>query len=59
MKNAKFTLDRVCGYMRPVNNWNKGKREEFKERRMYNEKNAAMRSNAGTTAGMQVADGVN
>ena len=26
---------RVCGYHRPVSNWNKGKREEFKERRVY------------------------
>ena len=23
---------RVVGYYRPVNNWNEGKREEFKER---------------------------
>lgn len=26
---------RVCGYFRPVSNWNKGKREEFKERRTF------------------------
>lgn len=26
---------RCCGYFRPVKNWNKGKREEFKERKMY------------------------
>lgn len=26
---------RVCGYHRPVKNWNKGKREEFKERKVY------------------------
>jgi len=26
---------RVTGYFRPVTNWNKGKREEFKERRMF------------------------
>ena len=32
MKNAKFTLERVCGYFRPVSNWNKGKKEEFKDR---------------------------
>ena len=23
---------RVCGYFRPVTNWNKGKKEEFKDR---------------------------
>ena len=26
---------RVVGYFRPVNQWNKGKREEFKERKAY------------------------
>lgn len=26
---------RVVGYFRPVNQWNKGKQEEFKERRVY------------------------
>jgi anaerobic ribonucleoside-triphosphate reductase len=26
---------RVCGYFRPVNNWNKGKQEEFKDRKVY------------------------
>jgi ribonucleoside-triphosphate reductase len=24
---------RVCGYMRPVNQWNIGKQEEFKQRK--------------------------
>lgn len=37
---SKFGLitevySRVCGYFRPVSNWNKGKREEFKERKNY------------------------
>ena len=26
---------RVCGYFRPVSNWNKGKKEEFKDRKMF------------------------
>lgn len=26
---------RVCGYFRPVANWNKGKQEEFKARKPY------------------------
>ena len=26
---------RVTGYFRPVSNWNKGKKEEFKDRKMY------------------------
>ena len=31
---------RVCGYFRPVSNWNQGKREEFKERKTYKVKGA-------------------
>ena len=27
---------RVCGYFRPVSNWNKGKKEEFKDRKTFN-----------------------
>lgn len=30
---------RVCGYFRPVSNWNHGKREEFKDRKAYFVKN--------------------
>jgi ribonucleoside-triphosphate reductase len=26
---------RVCGYLRPVNQWNSGKQQEFKERKNY------------------------
>lgn len=26
---------RVVGYYRPIQNWNKGKRQEFKERKVY------------------------
>jgi len=29
------TYSRVVGYFRPVNQWNKGKREEFRERVPY------------------------
>lgn len=29
------TYSRVVGYFRPVNQWNKGKREEFNERLEY------------------------
>ena len=32
------TYSRVCGYFRPVSNWNHGKREEFKERKMFKAK---------------------
>lgn len=27
---------RVCGYFRPVSQWNKGKKEEFRERKVLN-----------------------
>lgn len=34
--NSKCEVySRVCGYFRPVCNWNKGKKEEFKERRTF------------------------
>lgn len=26
---------RVCGYFRPVKNWNRGKKQEFKDRKNY------------------------
>jgi len=26
---------RVCGYFRPVDKWNRGKQEEFKERKTF------------------------
>lgn len=29
---------RVVGYLRPVQNWNKGKKQEFKERATYSAK---------------------
>ena len=29
---------RPCGYYRPTKNWNKGKREEFSERKKFNVK---------------------
>lgn len=29
---------RVVGYLRPIKNWNKGKRAEFKDRKVFNEK---------------------
>ena len=29
-------FSRVCGYFRPVNQWNKGKQEEFSHRTVYN-----------------------
>ena len=29
-------FSRVCGYHRPVRNWNKGKQEEFYDRKTFN-----------------------
>lgn len=28
-------FSRVCGYFRPVANWNRGKQQEFKERKTF------------------------
>ena len=33
---------RVVGYMRPVQNWNKGKQEEFKMRKEFEIKNSGL-----------------
>lgn len=38
MSNKKIPVEvysRVVGYFRPVNQWNKGKQEEFKQRKEY------------------------
>ena len=32
---ATEVFSRVCGYCRPIKSWNKGKKEEFKERKTY------------------------
>ena len=34
---------RIVGYFRPVQNWNDGKREEFRERNEFSEKKAFQR----------------
>ena len=34
-------FSRVVGYFRPVANWNKGKQEEFRERKTYEVKENA------------------
>jgi len=39
MKNKKRTkceiYSRVVGYIRPISQWNLGKQEEFKDRKIY------------------------
>jgi anaerobic ribonucleoside-triphosphate reductase len=38
MSNKKIPVEvysRVVGYFRPVNQWNKGKQEEFNQRKEY------------------------
>ena len=35
MKVPVEVYSRVVGYFRPVNQWNKGKQEEFRERKVY------------------------
>ena len=32
---ATEVYSRVCGYHRPVKNWNRGKQEEFAQRKVY------------------------
>lgn len=35
MKTKCEVYSRVVGYLRPVENWNEGKQEEFKDRKMF------------------------
>ena len=39
MKCVTEVFSRVTGFFRPVQTWNKGKNEEFKDRKSYNLKN--------------------
>jgi len=40
LKKIKCEIySRVCGYFRPTNQWNPGKKEEFKDRLTYDYKN--------------------
>ena len=41
MKEKRVPVERysrIVGYYRPVNQWNKGKKEEFKERKVFKTK---------------------
>lgn len=35
IKQRCEVYSRVCGYMRPVSNWNSAKQQEFKQRKVY------------------------
>jgi len=35
MKTKCEVYSRVCGYLRPLTNWNEGKVSEFRDRRKY------------------------
>jgi hypothetical protein len=52
MKNvsrAKFGHEGVMGYHRPVSEFNKGKKEEFYERKCFTEEKAVARMNSQET----------
>jgi len=36
--NKMEVYSRIVGYYRPIQNWNEGKKEEFKDRVEFNEK---------------------
>ena len=42
---------RITGYYRPVQNWNDGKAEEYRERRLYDMKNQSRRGNRPAAQG--------
>jgi|GEM_PF-1904120 len=35
VKTKCEVYSRVCGYLRPVNTWNEGKQEEWKDRKVF------------------------
>ncbi len=37
-------FSRITGYLRPLNNWNEGKKSEYAERKTYNVKKALGKS---------------
>ena len=50
MKIKKIPVEvysRVVGYFRPLNQWNKGKQEEFKDRHEHNPDNIAEQISQG------------
>ena len=62
---ATETYSRITGYYRPVQAWNDGKAQEFKERKTYNIAGSVLRRNGvesrvevtGSNGGAQMADG--
>ena len=38
---------RVCGYHRPISNWNRGKQQEFQDRLNYSKLNGKPKKKAG------------
>ena len=46
---------RITGYYRPVQNWNEGKTEEFKERKLYDLSTSKLKSEGRTTLEEKVA----
>ncbi len=42
-------FSRVTGFFRPVQEWNKGKQEEFKDRKTFKLKEASFASNSRNT----------
>jgi len=46
---------RIVGYYRSVRNWNRGKREEYGERRLYRVDVNSVNANSADTAGLRAA----
>lgn len=45
---------RVVGYFRPVQNWNDGKKEEFRERRPYRQEYPEFKPSARTENSVEI-----
>lgn len=49
-------FSRIVGYLRPVDQWNEGKQEEFRERRLFDQKHSDERIDAGLVCIAEVVE---
>ncbi len=53
---ATEVYSRITGYYRPVRNWNDGKTQEYKERKVYDIKNSVLKKNAPQKSAEKTAE---
>ncbi len=56
VKTKCEVYSRIVGYMRPIDDWNAGKRQEFKDRVNYDATEKVYNEGFGEETGLQVGD---